>query len=84
MRKRKSILSFVLVLAMLFSLAVPVSVQAEEAQYTYMSSQEMYNWLSAQRGSAIRPQNLEQAEHCINDFHPESWVPGESKESVFQ
>lgn len=84
MGKRKRILSLVLVLAMLFSMDVPVQVRAEEAQYTYMSSQEMYNWLSAQRGSAIRPQNLGQAQYCINDFYPEPWVPGESKESVFQ
>lgn len=83
MRKRKRVLSLVLVLAMLFSLAVPVQVRAEEAQYTYMSSQEMYNWLSTQRGSSIRPQNLWQAEHCINNFFPEEWVPAEGKESVF-
>lgn len=85
MRKRKRILSLVLALVMLLCLNVPAPVFAEESGYGYsvLSSQEMYNWLSMQRGSAIRPQNLWQAEHCINDFYPAEWVLGESKESVF-
>lgn len=85
MRKRKRILSLVLALVMLLCLNVPAPVFAEESDYGYLvlSSQEMYNWLSMQRGSAIRPQNLWQAEHCINDFYPAEWVLAESKESVF-
>ena len=83
MKKRNCILSFVLILAMLFCINVPVSVHAEEAEYVYLSSQEMYNWLSAQTGTVIRPENLWQAEHCINDFYPCDWRLGESKESVF-
>lgn len=84
MTKQKRILSLVLVLAMLFSLSVPVTVRAEETGYTYLSEQEMYNWLAAQQGSAVRPVNLNQAEHCINDFHPADWVLAVSKEDIFQ
>ena len=69
-----------MILAMLFCVNVPVSVHAEEG---YLSSQQMYDWLAAQTGSAIRSENLWQAEHCINDFFPCDWVLGESKESVF-